>query len=99
MSEEKKRYSPPLAVALTGAPVNGQQLDTRGTCYTGTGPGYCNAGIGPVDQCSAGNGALAAQTCRGGSYAAFGCRNGFGVYAQSCSVGERPFHCTSGSRA
>ena len=102
MKKQKKSknvYEAPLAIDLSQTAVNGQQLDTRGTCYTGTGPGYCNTGNSPVDQCSVGNGALASQNCRQGHYAAFSCRGGHGVYTQSCAAGDRPYHCTVGSRA
>lgn len=97
--KDRKIYETPLAIDLSQSSVNGQQLETRGICFTGTGPGYCSTGNSPVDRCSAGFGALASQNCQGGGFAAFGCSSGAGVYSQSCATGERPYHCTAGSRA
>ncbi len=95
----KKVYEPPQAVNLSGMAANGQQVDAKGICWVGTGPGYCNTGNSPVNQCSFGNGASAPQNCQQGSFAAFTCSTGTGVYAQSCLQGTRPYHCTVGSRA
>jgi len=99
--EEKvhRIYEPPMAFNLSGESAIGQQYETKGTCYAGTGPGYCYQGNSPVDQCSVGNGASASQTCRSGSYAAISCRGGSSAFAQNCYIGTRPYHCQVGSRA